>query len=166
MSISELTHTLIWLTGLVLATPLVATIVDIVRHHVPFSARALWTGYVRYGFRVLFLLVVQFGAILVLFLLGPVWFFMLFLTIADLVLTRWMPGAVTLGVPVLCNWFRVASPYCIYVLIAYHVISAILAYLVFRYGHRCFDAASSWYQCAIQRIAERLQDERMAIPTE
>lgn len=153
----QLNQTLLWLTGLVLAAPLVATVADIARRQVAFSARALWTGYVTYGFRVLFLLVVQFGAIAVIFLLGPVWFFASFLTISDFIVTRWMPEAPSLGAPLLCRWFNVQPPVCTYLLIGYHVISAVLAYLVFRYGPRFFDATRDWYERAAQRLAERLE---------
>jgi hypothetical protein len=154
----QLSQTFLWLIGLVVVAPLVATIADITHRHGPISGCALWTGYICYGFRVLFLLVVQFGSILVIFFLGPVWIFMLFLTVADLLVAHWMPNSPTVGAPILCRWFHVALPYCIYLLIAYHLISAVLAYLIFQYGYRFFDAARSWYEGASQRLAERLND--------
>ena len=152
----QLTQTLLWFTGLVLVVPLVATVADIVRREVSFSARAMWTGYVRYGFRILFLLVVQFSAIAVIFCVGPVWFFMFFLTVADFLVMRWTPEVSSLGAPLLCKWFDIVPATCPYVLVAYHGISAVLAFVVFRYGHRYFDTARAWYRRAAERLAARL----------
>jgi hypothetical protein len=136
--------------------PLAATVLDIIRGRMPGSARNVTVGYLLYASRVSFLLVAQFTIIPILFLVGPVWLFAVFLTVADLV-ARWGSSADGAGIPVLCDWFEIDPTYCGFVLLIYHIVSGILAYALMRYGKRAFAILAEWYRRGSEWLARQIQ---------
>jgi hypothetical protein len=152
----RLSHQPVWLLGILLLTPLSAILLDIARGDVLFTRRVVLVGYVLYAFRLLFLLVVQFGAILILFAVGPVWMFTIFLTVVDFIALRWMSVVQERSLPLLCTWCNVSSAACGPALLAYHLASAILAFVVFRYGGRVLDVLSGWHYRVVDRLAARM----------
>jgi hypothetical protein len=136
----------VWIViALLSLAPLAATILDVVRGRVRGSPHNIAAGYLLYAFRVFFLLIAQFTIIPILFLVGPVWLFAIFLTVADLI-ARWGSNTEGSGIPILCDWFDIAPAYCWLVLLIYHVISGLLAYAILRYGKRAFEILAEWYR--------------------
>jgi hypothetical protein len=147
----------IWIViALLSLAPLAATILDVVRGRMRGSPHNIAAGYLLYAFRVFFLLIAQFTIIPILFLVGPVWMFAIFLTVADLI-ARWGPNADGAGIPLLCDWFDIAPAYCWLVLLIYHVISGMLAYAVLRYGKRTFEILAEWYRRGSERLAGQIE---------
>jgi hypothetical protein len=136
--------------------PLVAATFDIAQGTMRPSARNLLVGFLLYTFRLVFLLGVQLAVIPIAFLLGPVWLFAIFFTVADIVV-RLPPGAEQLSVPTLCYWAKIGHPYCVPALIVYHLVSVVLAFLALRYGERLLDASAVWYQRATEWLAQQVQ---------
>jgi hypothetical protein len=141
---------------LLLLAPLIAAIVDTIAGRVRPSVRNVVVLYLRYASRAFFVLGVQFVAIPILFLVGPVWLFAIVLTVVDIV-TRFIPRITNPGVPVLCDWIGIGQPYCVPALIVYHLASAILAYLVYKFGDRLLDAPAAWYRRFAEWLAGQLR---------
>ena len=136
--------------------PLAATILDVMRGQMRGSPHNIAAGYLFYAFRIFFLLIAQFTVIPILFLVGPVWMFAIFLTVADLI-ARWGPKADGAGIPLLCSWFNIAPAYCWLVLLIYHIASGALAYAVMRYGKRAFEILAGWYQRGTEWLAGQIE---------
>ena len=136
--------------------PLATTILDIVRGRMRGSPHNVAVGYLLYAFRIFFLLIAQFSIIPILFLVGPIWLFAVFLTVADLI-ARWGSSADGADIPMLCDWFNIAPAYCWLVLLIYHIISGVLAYAVMRYGKRVFEILAEWYRRGAEWLAGQTQ---------
>ncbi|MFL7792618.1 MAG: hypothetical protein AB8I69_10800 [Anaerolineae bacterium] len=147
----------LWIViALLSLAPLAATILDVVRGQMRGSPHNIAAGYLLYAFRIFFLLIVQFTIIPILFLVGPVWMFAIFLTVADLI-AHWGSSAEGAGIPLLCDWFDIAPGYCWLVLLIYHAVSGALAYAIMRYGKRAFEILAGWYQRGTEWLAGQIQ---------
>ena len=136
--------------------PLAATILDVMRGQMRGSPHNIAAGYLFYAFRIFFLLIAQFTVIPILFLVGPVWMFAIFLTVVDLI-ARWGSNADGAGIPMLCDWFNIAPAYCWLVLLIYHIASGALAYAITRYGKRGFEILAGWYQRGTEWLAGQVE---------
>ncbi len=144
------------LPALLLATPLAAVILDMAQGNLkPTLFNGLF-AYLGYVFRAGYMLVIMLGSVGFLFLIGPVWLAGIFFTIIDVV-TRILPTVQAADVPILCGWAGIEAPYCIPALLAYHAISAILVFLVVRYGNRLTDYAVGWYQQGSEWFARQIE---------
>jgi hypothetical protein len=141
---------------LLLLAPLIAAIVDMIAGRVRPSVRNVVVVYLGYASRAFFVLGVQFVAIAVLFLVGPVWLFASLLTLVDIV-TRFIPRISNPSVPVLCDWIGIGHPYCVPALVVYHLMSAVLAYVVYRFGSRLLDVPAAWYHRFADSLAGQLR---------
>jgi hypothetical protein len=149
----------LWIIILILSlAPLTATILDIMRGRTRLSIHNVAVGYLLYAFRIAFLLTAQFTIIPILFLIGPVWLFAVFLTVADLV-ARWGANAGDAGTPLFCNWLGIDPTYCGLVLIAYHAVSVVLAYVTVRHGKRLFEALADWHRRGAEWLAGQTQPQ-------
>jgi hypothetical protein len=147
----------LWIViALLSLAPLAATILDVMRGRMRGSPHNIAAGYLFYTFRIFFLLIAQFTIIPILFLVGPVWMFAVFLTVADLI-ARWGSNAEGAGIPLLCDWFNIAPAYCWLVLLIYHVISGALAYAILRYGKRAFEILAEWYRHGSEWLAGQIE---------
>lgn len=147
----------IWIVIALLAVvPLAAALLDVMRGRMRGSLHNVAAGYLLYAFRILFLLIAQVTIIPILFLVGPVWLFAVFLTVADLI-ARWGSSVESAGIPMLCDWFDIDPAYCWLTLLTYHIASGILAYAVIRYGRRAFEVLASWYWRGAEWLAGQIQ---------
>ena len=141
---------------LLMLGPLAASILDVMRGRMRGSLHNVAAGYLLYAFRVFFLLIAQFTIIPILFLVGPVWMFAMFLTIADLI-ARWGSNTESASIPMLCEWFDIAPAYCWLILSIYHIASGVLAYAILRYGKRAFAILAGWYWRGAEWLAGQIQ---------
>jgi len=148
---------LFWIViALLTLGPLAASILDVMRGRMRGSLHNIAAGYLLYAFRVFFLLIAQFTIIPILFLVGPVWMFAMFLTIADLI-ARWGSNTESAGIPMLCEWFDIAPAYCWLILLIYHIASGVLAYAILRYGKRVFEILAGWYWRGSEWLVGQIQ---------
>ena len=141
--------------GLFAVVPLAMSAADWAKAQPRLTMRYLLGGYILHAYGMLYLVFAQLLLVPLLFLVGPVWVLMLFLTVADLVM-MWIPTVAHSGVPLLCQWAGMAPPRCITALVVYHLVSAVCAYAAFRYGARVMGAASEWYHRGIEWIRSRV----------
>lgn len=128
----------------VLLAPLLAVLADMAQGKVRRTARNIVVVYSLLLSRTLFLLFVQFTTIPILFLAGPVWLFGIFFTLVDVVL-RLLPGRGAQSSWILCNMAGISAADCTTVLVGYHLLSAVLALVAYRYGERLLDALTAWH---------------------
>lgn len=140
----------------VLLAPLLAVFADLLQGKVRPKARNVVVLYALLLSRALFLIFVQFTTIPIFFLVGPVWLFGIFLTLVDVVL-RLLPGREAPASWILCRMAGVAGPNCTTVLVAYHLLSAVLAFVAYRYGERLLDGLTEWHGRRSDWLEERLE---------
>lgn len=132
------------LPSFVLLAPLLAVFADLVQGKVRPKPRNAVVLYALLLSRALFLLFVQFTTVPLFFLVGPVWLFGIFLTLVDVAL-RLLPGREAPGSWILCRMAGVTGPDCTTVLVAYHLLSAALAFVAYRYGERLLNGLTEWH---------------------
>ncbi len=145
------------LPALFLAAPLAVVIMDMARGALKPTLFNGIFAYLGYVFRSGFMLTAVLGSVGISFLLQFVWVFAILVTIVDIVI-RNMPDIQAPTNPILCGWVGIDAPYCLPTLGAYHIISAILAFVAIFYGNRLFDYTAGWLQQGQEWFARQIEE--------
>jgi uncharacterized membrane protein HdeD (DUF308 family) len=146
----------LWLLGLLLLAPLIRIVTEMAWGSLSFSLKNLFYGYGVMLLGLLLLLVVQFGSLPVLFLLGPVWFFMAFMDVVTLIASL-IPSTAESAKPLLCAWLHLEGAYCPYLLIGYHLGNLFLLWIAGVYANPVMDAIMSWFHALQSRLRAQME---------
>ena len=150
--------TSLWLLpALFLAAPLAAVILDMAQGNLKPTIFNGIFSYLGYVFRAGFLLVIVLGSIAVMVITGPGWLFAIFFTIIDIVMNL-LPDVQAADPPILCGWAGIGANNCVPAMTAYHVFSAIFAFVAIRYGNLAFNYAVDWSKQGMDWFARQIEE--------
>lgn len=143
---------------LLLLIPFGLITIDMFQGKVMKSSRNLIVGYSYYSFAALYLLLAQFLLIPILFFLGPMGIFLIFISIVDVV-ARIVPSLEAAPIQPLCYWTGIGHPFCVPALLLLALLYLILAFIAVRFGSSIMDALADGYRKGKEKLGNEIQKD-------
>ncbi len=141
---------------LLLLFPLGLIVIDMVQGNASKTLGNLLFGYGYYSYDVLYLLLAQLILLPILFFIGPLGFFFIFISAIDLA-SRVIPALEASPVPILCTWSGISYPYCTPSLLVLLLLYLLLIFIAARFGNRIVEGFSAGYHWGKGRLGSGIK---------
>ena len=142
---------LIGLTALFLLVPLGLIVADMFQRKASKTPRNLLLGYGYYAYTIGYLLLAQFLLLPILFFMGPMALFFIFISVVDVV-SRLVPSLEANSTPILCYWAGIGHPTCTPSLLLLFLLYVLLFFIAARFGERISHGLTAGYHLGRDKL--------------